>query len=40
VLVRVDSRPQRHELREVVHRLRWLVRTGAPWRMLQDALLP
>ena len=31
--------PQReHDLREVFNALRWLVRAGAPWRMLPNAL--
>jgi transposase len=25
---------RRHELREVFNALRWMVRSGAPWRML------
>ncbi|HEX7002243.1 MAG TPA: IS5 family transposase [Trueperaceae bacterium] len=30
-----EAAPQRHhDLREVFNALRWLVRTGAPWRML------
>lgn len=33
--------PQReHGLREVFNALHWLVRAGAPWRMLPNDLLP
>jgi transposase len=33
--------PQReHELREVFNGLRWIVRTGAPWRMMPHDLPP
>ncbi len=31
---------RRHDLREVFDALRWLVRTGAPWRMLPHDLPP
>jgi transposase len=31
----VEDAPQRtHDLREVFNALRWIVRTGAPWRMM------
>jgi DNA-binding CsgD family transcriptional regulator/transposase len=33
-LVREDAPQRRHDLREVFNGLRWLVRTGAKWRML------
>ena len=33
-LVREDAPQRRHDLREVFNGLRWLVRTGAEWRML------
>jgi transposase len=33
-LVRADAPQRRHDLREVFNGLRWLVRTGAEWRML------
>ncbi len=38
----MDQRaPQReHDLREVFNALRWLVRAGAPWRMLPNDLPP
>ena len=39
-LVREDSPQRRHDLREVFNGLRWLVRTGAPWRMLPHDLPP
>jgi transposase len=39
-LVREDSPQRRHDLREVFNALRWLVRTGAPWRMLPHDLPP
>jgi transposase len=35
-----DAGQRRHELREVFNALRWLVRTGAPWRMLPHDLPP
>jgi len=31
---REDVLQRRHELREVFNALRWIVRAGAPWRML------
>ena len=37
----VDDAPQRrHELREVDNALRWIVRTGAQWRMLPTNFPP
>jgi len=33
-LLREDAPQRRHDLREVFNGLRWLVRTGAEWRML------
>ncbi len=33
-LVREDAPQRRHDRREVFKGLRWLVRTGAEWRML------
>lgn len=39
-LVRADAPQRRHDLREVFNGLRWLVRTGAPWRMLPHDLPP
>src|SRR5262245_15572857 len=36
-----ENAPQRvHSLREVFNGLRWLVRAGAPWRMLPNDLPP
>lgn len=35
-----DAPQRRHELREVFNGLRWLVRAGAPWRMLPNDLPP
>jgi transposase len=36
-----EDAPQReHSLREVVNGLRWIVRAGAPWRMLPNDLPP
>jgi transposase len=36
-----EEAPQReHDLREVFNGLRWLVRTGAQWRMLPHDLPP
>jgi transposase len=39
-LVREGSPQRRHDLREVFNGLRWLVRSGAPWRMLPNDLPP
>lgn len=39
-LVREDAPQRRHALREVFNGLRWVVRTGAPWRMLPHDLPP
>ena len=37
----VQDAPQReHPLREVFNGLRWMVRTGAPWRMIANDLPP
>jgi transposase len=36
-----EDAPQReHSLREVFNGLRWIVRTGAPWRMMPHDLPP
>ncbi len=36
-----EDAPQRdHALREVFNGLRWIVRTGAPWRMMPNAPPP
>ena len=38
--MRADAPQRRHHLRELFNGLRWLVRTGAPWRMLPRGLPP
>ncbi|MCK6623738.1 MAG: IS5 family transposase [Anaerolineae bacterium] len=40
VLIREDAPQREHELREVFNGLRWLVRAGAPWRMMPNDLPP
>jgi transposase len=35
-----EAGQRRHELREVFNALRWLVKSGAPWRMLPTNLPP
>ena len=41
VTLMTEAAPQRrHALREVFNGLRWLVRAGAPWRMLPNDLPP
>ena len=39
-LVREDAPQRTHELREVFDALRWIVRAGAPWRMLPNDFPP
>ena len=39
-LVREDAPQRRHDLREVFDALRWIVRSGAPWRMLPHDFPP
>jgi transposase len=39
-LVREDAPQRRHELREVFNTLRWIVRAGAPWRLLPTNFPP
>jgi transposase len=39
-LVREDAPPRRHDLREVFNALRYLIRTGAPWRYLPTNFPP
>lgn len=39
-LLAPDAGQRKHELREVFNALRWLVRTGAHWRMLPHDLPP
>ncbi len=37
----LDPMEQRgHDLREVFNALRWLVRAGAPWRILSNCRIP
>src|SRR5262245_58829624 len=40
VLMREDAPQREHSLREVFNALRWLVRTGAPWRLMPHDLPP
>ena len=39
-LMREDAPQREHELREVFNALRWMVRAGAPWRMLANDFPP
>src|ERR671921_2127012 len=39
-LVREDAPQRTHDLREVFNGLRWIVRAGAPWRMLPHDFPP
>ena len=39
-LVREDAPQRTHDLREVFNGLRWIVRSGAPWRMLPHDFPP
>jgi transposase len=39
-LLPLDAQQRKHDLREVFNALRWLVRSGAPWRMLPNDLPP
>jgi transposase len=40
VLMREDAPQREYDLRAVVNALRWLVRTGSPWRYLPNDLPP
>lgn len=40
ILLPLDANQRTHDLREVFNALRYLVRTGAPWRMLPNDLPP
>jgi len=40
VLMALDAPQRTHDLREVFNALRWLVRAGAPWRMLPNDVPP
>ena len=35
-----DSRQRRHSLREVFNAMRWMVRAGAPWRLIPHEFPP
>jgi transposase len=39
-LMTLDAPQRRHDLREVFNALRWIVRTGAPWRYLPGNFPP
>jgi transposase len=39
-LVREDAPQREHDLREVLNGLRWIVRTGSPWRYVPHDLPP
>jgi transposase len=39
-LMREDAPQRAHDLREVFNGLRWVVRTGSPWRYLPNDLPP
>jgi len=39
-LLPLDAEQRTHDLREVFNALRWLVRAGAPWRLLPNDLPP
>lgn len=39
-MVREDAPQRRHDLREVFDALRWIVRAGAPWRMMPNDFPP
>ena len=39
-LLREDCRQRRHSLREVFNAMRWMVRAGAPWRLIPHDFPP
>lgn len=39
-LMREEAPQRRHDLREVFNALRWMVRAGAPWRMMPNHFPP
>ena len=39
-LCREDAPQRKHELREVFNAVRWMVRTGAPWRLMPNHFPP
>jgi transposase len=40
ILMREDAPQREHDLREVFNGLRWIIRTGAQWRMMPNDLPP
>jgi transposase len=38
--IREDAPQREHDLREIYNALRWIVRSGAPWRMIPNDLPP
>ena len=40
MLFPLDAGQRRHDLREVFNTLRWMVRTGSPWRLIPHDLPP
>lgn len=40
VLITTEAPQRKHDLREVFNALRWMVRTGSPWRYLPNDLPP
>jgi transposase len=40
ILMREDAPQREHDLREIFNALRWIVRAGAPWRMIPNDLPP
>jgi transposase len=40
VLMTPDAPQRRHDLREVVNALRWIVRARTPWRLLPTTFPP
>jgi transposase len=39
-LMNIEAPQRQHDLREIFNGLRWLVRAGAPWRLLPHDLPP
>src|SRR5438309_9821773 len=39
-LMREDAPQRKHDLREVFNAMRWVVRTGSPWRYMPNDLPP
>ena len=37
ILLREDCGQRRHDLREVFNALRWMIRAGAPWRLISHS---